>query len=137
MGGGENESPQAVAARLGRNLQNTYSVMERDGVAVIPVTGPLFRYANLFTMMEIVSTKDTFDFFNEKYNNCEIRYGDMKKQLAEDINKFCAPIRERILDMAANTEYLDKVARMGAEKARESASKTLNEVRQIIGFRPY
>ena len=88
-------------------------------------------------MMEIVSEKETYDFFNEKYNNCEIRYGDMKKQLAEDINKFCAPIRERILDMAANTEYLDKVARMGAEKARESASKTLNEVRQIIGFRPY
>lgn len=93
--------------------------------------------ANLFTMMEIVSEKETYDFFNEKYNNCEIRYGDMKKQLAEDINKFCAPIRERILDMAANTEYLDKVARMGVEKARESASKTLNEVRQIIGFRPY
>ena len=93
--------------------------------------------ANLFTMMEIVSEKETYDFFNEKYNNCEIRYGDMKKQLAEDINKFCAPIRERILDMAANTEYLDKVARMGAEKARESAAKTLNEVRQIIGFRPY
>ena len=93
--------------------------------------------ANLFTMMEIVSEKETYDFFNEKYNNCEIRYGDMKKQLAEDINKFCAPIRERILDMAANTEYLDKVARMGAEKARESASKTSNEVRQIIGFRPY
>lgn len=93
--------------------------------------------ANLFTMMEIVSEKETYDFFNEKYNNCEIRYGDMKKQLAEDINKFCAPIRERILDMAANTEYLDKVARMGAEKARENASKTLNEVRQIIGFRPY
>ena len=68
--------------------------------------------ANLFTMMEIVSEKETYDFFNEKYNNCEIRYGDMKKQLAEDINKFCAPIRERILDMAANTEYLDKVARM-------------------------
>ncbi len=93
--------------------------------------------ANLFTMMEIVSEKETYDFFNEKYNNCEIRYGDMKKQLAEDINKFCAPIRERILDMAANTEYLDKVARLGEDKDRESASKTLNEVRQIIGFRPY
>ena len=93
--------------------------------------------ANLFTMMEIVSEKETYDIFNEKYNNCEIRYGDMKKQLAEDINKFCAPIRERILDMAANTEYLDKVDRMCAEKSRESASKTLNEVRQIIGFRPY
>ena len=52
----ENESPQAVAARLGRNLQNTYSVMERDGVAVIPVTGPLFRYANLFTMISGASS---------------------------------------------------------------------------------
>lgn len=93
--------------------------------------------ANLFQMMEIVPDKSTYEFFNEKYNNCEIRYGDMKKQLAEDINKFCSPIRERILDIAADTEYLDKVARMGAERARESASKTLNEVREIIGFRRY
>ena len=75
-----------------------------------------------------------FELLQRKYDT-EVPY--LKKQLAEDINKFCAPIRERILDMAANTEYLDKVARMGAEKARESASKTLNEVRQIIGFRPY
>lgn len=93
--------------------------------------------ANLFTMMEIVSTKETYDFFNEKYNNCEIRYGDMKKQLAEDITAFCSPIRARILEISADTEYMDKVARMGAERARESAAKTLNEVRRIIGFRPY
>ena len=93
--------------------------------------------ANLFAMMDIVSTKDTYDFFNEKYNNCEIRYGDMKKQLAEDINNFCAPIRERILDIRANEEYMEKVARMGAEKASASAARTLAEVREIIGFRPY
>jgi len=47
----ENEAPEAVAAKLGKELQNTHSVTERDGVAVIPVTGPLFRYANLFTMI--------------------------------------------------------------------------------------
>lgn len=91
--------------------------------------------ANLFTMMEIVSTKDTYDYFNEKYNNCEIRYGDMKKQLAADINTFCAPIRERIIDIMANEDYMAKVARMGAEKASESAAKTLREIREIIGFR--
>ena len=61
----------------------------------------------------------------------------MKKQLAEDINNFCAPIRERILDIRANEEYMEKVARMGAEKASASAAKTLAEVREIIGFRPY
>lgn len=93
--------------------------------------------ANLFTMMEIVSTPDTYAFFNEKYNACEIRYGDLKKQLAEDIDKFCAPIRERILDIASNEEYLSKVALMGAEKASESAAKTLREVREIMGFRAH
>ncbi|MDH6535763.1 tryptophan--tRNA ligase [Parabacteroides sp. 52] len=91
---------------------------------------------NLFTMMDIVSDKSTYDFFNEQYNNCSIRYGDMKKQLAEDINIFCAPIREHILDILANDTYLEQVARQGAEKASESAAKTLREVREIIGFRP-
>lgn len=92
---------------------------------------------NLFTMMEIVSGKETYDYFDEKYNACEIRYGDMKKQLAADINTFCAPIREHINEMIANEAYLEKVIRMGAEKASASASGTLNEVRQIIGFKPY
>jgi signal peptide peptidase SppA len=47
----ENESPEAVAAKLGRELRNTHTVTERDGVAIIPVVGPLFRYANLFTQV--------------------------------------------------------------------------------------
>ena len=90
---------------------------------------------NLFTLMEIVSGKDTYGFFNEKYNACNIRYGDMKKQLATDINTFCMPIRERIHEISANESYLEKVLRTGAEKASASASKTLTEVRRIIGFK--
>jgi tryptophanyl-tRNA synthetase len=89
---------------------------------------------NLFTIMEVVSTKDTLDYFNDKWNSCEIRYGDMKKQLAADICALLAPIRERILDFQQNDEYLERVAREGAERARESAAKTIREVRQIIGF---
>ncbi|MCT4602541.1 MAG: tryptophan--tRNA ligase [Marinifilum sp.] len=92
---------------------------------------------NLFTLMDIVSTKDTYDFFNDKYNNCEIRYGDMKKQLAEDIINFTSPIRERILDIMQDDAYLHKVTKMGAEKARESAAKTVEEVRRLIGFRKF
>lgn len=89
---------------------------------------------NLFTFLDIVSTKDTYEYFDEKWNDCSIRYGDLKKQIAEDIVTFNAPIRERILDYKANTELLDKVAKLGAEKARESARKTLDEVRKVIGF---
>ena len=90
---------------------------------------------NLFTLMDVVSSKDTYDYFNEKYNNCEIRYGDLKKQLAEDIINFCSPIRERIMEYAANPDNLDKVAAAGAEKARASAVATMKEVRKLIGFR--
>ena len=90
---------------------------------------------NLFTLMQLVSTPDTYDYFNDQYNNMAIRYGDMKKQLAADINAFCAPIRERILDFQSNEEYLAKVAREGAEAAAASAEKTIREVREIIGFR--
>jgi len=99
-----------------------------------PITEPI---QNLFTLMDVMSTPDTLDFFKEKYNDCSIRYGDLKKQLAEDIIKFTAPLRERILDIESNDEYLRKVVKMGAEKARESASKTLKEVRQIIGFKAF
>lgn len=90
---------------------------------------------NLFTLMEVVSDASTLAYFDEQYNNCSIRYGDMKKQLAADINQFCAPIRERIVDLSQDNAYLEKVAREGAEHASESALKTLREVREIIGFR--
>ena len=92
---------------------------------------------NLFTLMQVVSSEDTYNYFDSKWNDCTLRYGDMKKQLAEDLEKTVAPIRERIAEYSANVELLDKIALAGAEKARESASATLKEVRKIIGFRVY
>ena len=92
---------------------------------------------NLFTLMDVISETDTFKFFIEKYNSCNIRYGDMKKQLAEDIINFNAPIRERIINIMADDVYLARVAKEGAEKARESARKTINDVREIIGFKQF
>ncbi|MED5492046.1 MAG: S49 family peptidase [Pseudomonadota bacterium] len=41
--------PEALEARIGKPLENARSVTVRDGIAVIPVTGPIMRYANLFT----------------------------------------------------------------------------------------
>lgn len=90
---------------------------------------------NLFTFLKMCSTQDTYDYFDEKWNDCSIRYGDLKKQIAEDICKMVAPIRERIIEYSNNQELLDKIAREGADRARESASATLKEVRKIIGFR--
>jgi tryptophanyl-tRNA synthetase len=92
---------------------------------------------NLFTIMKVVSTADTVNYFTDKFASCEIRYGDMKKQLAEDIIKFTDPIRSRINELTSDNKYLAKVVAQGAEKARASASKTVREVREIIGYRPF
>ena len=92
---------------------------------------------NLFTLMSIVSEPDVVAHFDELYNKCEIRYGDMKKQLAADMIAFTEPIRERIKELQSDEAYLSKVVKMGAEKARASAVKTMKEVREIIGFRSF
>ncbi|MBL4577820.1 MAG: tryptophan--tRNA ligase, partial [Flavobacteriales bacterium] len=92
---------------------------------------------NLFTIMEAVSTADTVKHFDDLYNKCEIRYGDFKKQLAEDIITFTSPIKERIDALLGDNEYLRKVAQMGMEKARLSAEETIREVREIMGFRSF
>lgn len=90
---------------------------------------------NLFSLVQLVSSPDTYDYFNDQYNKMTIRYGDLKKQLGEDINAFCAPIREKILAYKNDEKLLADIARQGAEVARASAEKTIQEVRQIIGFR--
>ena len=92
---------------------------------------------NLFTLLKILSPEDSYKFFLNKYNTCEIRYGDLKKQLAEDINKFVSPLRQKIIEIGKNNEYLRKIVKQGAEKAHESAAKTIKEVREIIGFKPF
>jgi tryptophanyl-tRNA synthetase len=99
-----------------------------------PMTEPI---ANLFQLMNVVSKPETIQFFREKYNDCSIRYGDLKKQLAEDMITFVNPIRERIQEIASDEVYLNKVALLGKEKAQESARKTIREVREIIGFKPF
>jgi len=93
---------------------------------------------NLFTLMKLVSTPDTVAKFNADYNNSSegksiIRYGDLKKQLAEDMIGFIRPIREKATDLQANPELLKKIIRLGAEKARASASDTLQLVKNAVG----
>ena len=99
-----------------------------------PVSEPI---ANLFTLRVLVSTPDTLQHFKDAYADCSIRYGDLKKQLAEDILKVTLPIRERILEIQGDDEYLGRVVRQGAERARETAAKTLREVREIMGIKKF
>ncbi len=89
---------------------------------------------NIFQLMSLVSESSTIAHFEEAYHKCTIRYGDLKKQLAEDIIQFTSPIKNRIDDLIKDEAYQKKVLKEGAEKARQSSTATLQEVRKIIGI---
>ena len=89
---------------------------------------------NIFLLMNLVSSKDVIKKYEDDYNNCNIRYGDMKKQLAEDMVKFISPIREKVNSILQDEKYLQKVMGQGAEKARKSAEVTIKLVREAIGL---
>ncbi|MGC4102006.1 tryptophan--tRNA ligase [Ferruginibacter sp.] len=90
---------------------------------------------NIFNLMKLVCEADVIAKYKADYNNCSIRYGDLKKQLGEDMVKFISPIREKINTILPDKAYLKKVMEQGAEKANESAGKTMQLVREAMGLK--
>jgi len=123
------DTPQEIRKKVMRAVTDTGPTA--------PGQEPSEPVKNLFTIMKVVSDQSVVNYFTDKFASCEIRYGDMKKQLAEDIIKVTDPVRERINEILADKKYLAKVVASGAEKARESAAKTVREVREIIGYKPF
>ncbi len=99
-----------------------------------PISEPV---QNLLTLMELTTAPEIVQQYRDAYADCSIRYGDMKKQLAEDILKVTTPIRERYHDIRNDDAFIARVVRQGAERARERAAKTLAEVREIMGIRKF
>ncbi len=90
---------------------------------------------NLFMLLKVVSKPETVEYFDDQYSHCQIRYGDLKKQLAEDMVAFIEPFRQRIIEIGSDETALRRIIDQGKEKARESARKTIAEVRHVIGYR--
>jgi len=90
---------------------------------------------NIFQLLSLVSDKEVRQQFEADYNQCTIRYGDLKKQLAEDLIRFITPIREKAKTIRNNENFLKDVLEKGADKARDSARKTMQLVREAIGIK--
>ena len=137
MSKSENENSAIFLADSAEAIRKKVMRAVTDAGPVEPNQPKTQAIENLFSLMKVLSSTETFDHFNELYNTCQIRYGDMKKQLAEDVVRFIEPFAEKIKELHSNQDYLRKVVEMGAEKARLSARKTVSEVREIIGFKHF
>jgi tryptophanyl-tRNA synthetase len=125
-------------------LADTPEVIRKKVMRAVTDSGPTAMnqekpesIANLFQLMKLVSDPTVTEEFDHAYNNCTIRYGDMKKKLAEDMITYLAPIAEKIRAIESNDRYILQVMDAGRQKAAESANQTLTEVRQVMGFRKY
>ncbi len=137
MGKSEGEGNAIFLADEPEAIRKKVMKAVTDGGPTVPNQEKPEVIQNIFQLMSVVSSKETYDYFDEMYNTCQIRYGNMKKQLAVDMIQFTEPFREKIKELLSDEAYISKVARMGKEKAQESAAKTIREVREIIGFKSF
>ena len=137
MGKSEGEGNAIFLADEPEAIRKKVMKAVTDGGPTVPNQEKPEVIQNIFQLMSVVSSKETYDYFDDMYNTCQIRYGDMKKQLAVDMIQFTEPFREKIKELLSDEAYISKVARMGKEKAQESAAKTIREVREIIGFKSF
>ena len=123
------DSPEAIRKKVMRAVTDSGPTQENQTKPEV--------IENIFTLMKAVSSEDTVKHFDELYNKMQIRYGDLKKQLAEDMISFTTPFREKITELSKDETTISKVVRLGAEKARASAAATVNEARKAIGIRSF
>jgi tryptophanyl-tRNA synthetase len=104
---------------------------ESGGVPGAPMPDSV---ANLFQLLRLVGAPDIVQKFESDYQAGTIRYGDMKKELAEGMVAFIAPIREKAEAIRNDEPYLRRVMEQGAAKARASAGVTLRLAKEAIGL---
>lgn len=134
MSKSENQNATLFLADTDDDIRNKVKKAKTDSGPTEPNSEMPDYIANIFQLMALVSHETTLQKFKDDYNNCNIRYGDMKKQLAEDMVAFIAPIRNKAVAIQEDTDLLKKIMTEGAEKARANIEKTMKTVRQAIGL---
>jgi len=134
MSKSENQMATLYLADSDEDIRKKVMKAKTDAGPTAPNTPKPDYIENLFLLMNLVSSADVIKKFEADYNECRIRYGDLKKQLAEDMVKFIAPIREKTETIRNDEAYLKRIMEQGAEKARKSARATMELVKNSMGL---
>lgn len=134
MSKSENKMATIYLADSDEEIRNKIRKAKTDVAPTEPNAPKPEAIQNLFLLMSLVSPPDAVKKFEEDYNNCTIRFGDLKMQLAEDMVNFIRPIREKAEAIRNDHPYLEKVMKEGAEKARKSAAETMRLVKSAMAL---
>ena len=135
MSKSENQQATIYLSDSDGDIRKKIKKMKTDSGPAAPETAKPYYIQNIFLLLQLVSTEDIIKKYDEDYNNCVIRYGDMKEQLSADMIRFIAPIREKVNLILPDETYLSSIMQKGADKARASAVATMQLVREAMGLR--
>ena len=90
---------------------------------------------NVFAIYKLLADKDETETMRKKYVSGGYGYGDAKKELLNKILTCFSETRNRYFDLKKNMDYVEKILKDGASKARDIASKTMDEVRKATGIK--
>ncbi len=135
MSKSENEYATLYLSDDDEQIRKKVMKAKTDSGPTVPGSPKPDYIENIFLLMNLVSSEEVIKKFEEDYNQCTIRYGDMKKQLAEDMVNFISPIREKAESIRNDERYLQEIMEKGAAKARISAKSTMELVREAIGLK--
>lgn len=137
MSKSENQFATIYLADTDEMIRKKVAKAKTDNGPTLPNSIKPDYIENIFQLMRLVSSHETVQFFENAFNHCTIRYGDLKKQLAEDMVDFISPIREKAESIRTNEHYLNEIMQHGAEKAHQSAAATMKLVREAMGLHYY
>ncbi|HZE38956.1 MAG TPA: tryptophan--tRNA ligase [Stackebrandtia sp.] len=116
-------------ARIRKKIKSAVTDTGRE-IVYDPDTKP--GISNLLTIYSTL-TDTPIDKLQDQYATSG--YGDFKKDLADIVADFCAPIAQRTRSYLDDKAELDKILMVGAEKAHAVAARTLSKVYKRVGFR--
>jgi tryptophanyl-tRNA synthetase len=134
MSKSENQMATLYLADDDESIRKKVMKAKTDSGPVTPDSEKPDYIANLFQLMSLVSERDVIEKYEHDFNTCNIRYGDMKKQLAEDMVNFIRPIRDKAVVLLNDEKLLQNIMEKGAAQARESARETMQIVRNAMGL---
>ncbi|HBU07052.1 MAG TPA: tryptophan--tRNA ligase [Candidatus Magasanikbacteria bacterium] len=117
------DEPEIIEKKLKRAVTATEGGVKAPGVE------------NLLLLLKNFADEKVYNEFVKVEKAGNIRYGDLKMELAKVISNYFADFRAKRKDLLANPKKLQAILTAGAKKAKPVAEKTMKEVRKMIGLK--
>jgi tryptophanyl-tRNA synthetase len=122
------DTPEAIWQKLRPAVTDPARVRKTD-----PGTPEI---CNIFHLHQYFSPPETVAKVADHCRGAKWGCLDCKRELADNMIRALAPIRERALELKSRPGEVEEILAAGAERARAIARETLRQVRDRMGFLP-